>query len=214
MTNFVSVCRIHCDMGCVTGVNPMDLAEVYLQGWAKSTLAAYGSAYQDIMRYSNVLGKHWCCWGSGEVTAFFINGYNHSPNSLKKFSAVLALLFGCCYKRSLAIGPFVNKVKVGVLKNVAIAKRAPWPLRMPENLLTFVTALAKPDRSVLNWTIMALQLLCYVTMQRFNDLQGVKVEDIRVLANGDLRIFQKVGKTFQMGQGNYLYVLNKPFGGL
>ena len=62
---------------------------------------------------------------------------------------------------------------------------------------------------------MALQLLCYVTMQCFSikDLQGIKVGDIRVLANGDLRIFQKVGKTFQMGQGDYFYVLNKPFGG-
>ena len=77
----------------------------------------------------------------------------------------------------------------------------------------FVTALSKPERSVLDWRIMALQLLCYVTMQRFSDLQGIKVEDIRVLTNGDLRIFQKVGKTFQMGQGNYLYVLNKPFWG-
>ena len=37
--------------------------------------------------------------------------------------------------------------------------------------------------------------------------------DIRVMANGDLHIFQKVGKTFQMGQGDYFYVLNKPFGG-
>ena len=84
---------------------------------------------------------------------------------------------------------------------MAIAKRAPLPLWTSENLLTFVTALAKPERSVLDWRIMALQLLCYVTMQRFNDLQGIKVEDIRVLVNGDLRIFQKVAKTFSDGSG-------------
>ena len=59
------------------------------------------------------------------------------PNSIKKFSAVLTLLFGCCDKSSLALGPLVTKVKVGVLKNVAITKNA------PENLLTFVTALAE-----------------------------------------------------------------------
>ena len=61
---------------------------------------------------------------------------------------------------------------------------------------------------------MALQVMCYFTMWKFSDFHGVKVEAIRVLANGDLRIFNRVGKTFQMGQGNYLYVLNKPFGGL
>ena len=77
----------------------------------------------------------------------------------------------------------------------------------------FVTALAKPGRSCLDWRIMALQLWCYLTMRRFNDLQNIKVKDIRVLAKGDLRMFQNIGKTFQMGQGNYFYVLNKPFGG-
>ena len=76
----------------MTGVSPMDLVEVYLQGWAQSTLSAYGSAYQDIIRYCNVLGKHWCRWGSGEVSAFFINGFNHLPNSIKKF-----LQQFCCY---------------------------------------------------------------------------------------------------------------------
>ena len=50
-------------------------------------------------------------------------------------------------------------------------------------------------------------------MRRFSDFQNIKVGDITVLANGDLRIFQKVGKTFQLGQGNYIHVLNKPFGG-
>ena len=183
------------------------------RGWAPSTLSAYGSAYQDIVSIVMYWANIGVAGGLGEVSAFLINGSKHSPNSIKKLSAVLSLLFGCCDKSSPAVGPLVTKVKVGVLKNVAIAKRAPWPLWMPENLLTFVTALAKPERSVLDWRIMALQLLCYFTMQRFNDLQGVKVEDIRVLANGDLRIFQKVGKTFQMGQGNYFYVLNKPFGG-
>ena len=34
-----------------------------------------------------------------------------------------------------------------------------------------------------------------------------------MLANGDLRLFQKIGKTFQMGQGTFIHVLNKPFGG-
>ena len=44
-------------------------------------------------------------------------------------------------------------------------------------------------------------------------IQRVKVGDIRVLANGDLCIFQKLGKTDKLGQGSYFYVLNKPFGG-
>ena len=33
-----------------------------------------------------------------------------------------------------------------------------------------------------------------------------------MLANGDLRLFQKIGKTFLMGQGTFIHVLNKPFG--
>ena len=73
-----------------TGVSSTDLAGMYLQGWAAAMLAAYGSAYQDIMRYGNVLGRHWYYWGSGEVTSFLVNGSKHSPNSIKKLSAVLA----------------------------------------------------------------------------------------------------------------------------
>ena len=111
------------------------------------------------------------------------------------------------------VQPLVTKVKVGVLKNIAITKKAPRSLWTSENLLMFVTTLTVPERSFLDWMIMALQLLCNLTMRRFNDLQNIKVGDIMVLAYVDLRIFQKVGKTFQMGQGTYIHVLNKPFGG-
>ena len=175
--------------------------------------APYSGAYSDIVRYGGVLGQHWYSWGSGEVSSYLINGSNLSPNEIKKFSMVLALLFGCCDRTSPAVGPLVSKVKVGVMKNVAVLKKAPRPLWTPENLLTFVSTLAVPNINFLDWRIMALQLLCYISMRRFNDFQNIKVGDIRVLANGDLRIFQKVGKTFQMGQGTFIHILNRPFGG-
>ena len=97
---------------------------------------------------------------------FFINGSGSttSPNSIKKFSAVLLLLFGACDRATPATGPLVTKVKVGILKNVAIAKRAPWPLWTAQNMLMFVPALAKPGGTVFDWRIMALQVLCYFTM--------------------------------------------------
>ena len=50
----------------MTGVSHTDLDEVYLRGLAPGTLAAYGTAYQDIMRYGAVHGKHWPLWGSGK----------------------------------------------------------------------------------------------------------------------------------------------------
>ena len=87
------------------------------------------------------------------------------------------------------------------------------PLWSPENLLAFVSALSVPNRSLMDWRIMALQFLCYLSMGRFSDFQNIRVGDVTVLANGDLRLFQKIGKTFQMGQGTFIHVLNKPFGG-
>ena len=197
----------------MTNVSPKDLAAVYLQGWSDSTLRAYSGAYRDIVRYGSVLGKHWYRWNSGDVSSYLINGSSLTPNSIKKFGAVLSLLFGCCDRASPAVGPLVNKIKVGVLKNVTISKQAPRPLWTPENLLTFVSTLSAPNRSLMDWRIMALQLLCYLSMRRFSDFQNIKVGDITVLANGDLRLFQKVGKTFQLGQGSFIHVLNKPFGG-
>ena len=188
ITNYVLVCRVGVSLGCVTGVSPSDLAAVYLCGWSPAMLAVYSSAYCDIIRYGEVLGQHWYYWGSGEVSSYLINGSNLSPNSIKKFSVVLALLFGCCDRASPATGPLVSKVKVGVLKNITIVKKAPRPLWMPENLFRFVTALAVPNINFLDWRIMALQLLCYLTMRRFNDFQNIKVGDIRILANGDLRL--------------------------
>ena len=100
----------------MTNVSPSDLAAVYLQGWFQTTLCVYSAAYRDIVRYGGVLGQHWYRWGSGEVSSYLIKGSNLPPNSIKKFSAVLALLFGCCDRTSPAIGPLVSKVKVGVLK--------------------------------------------------------------------------------------------------
>ena len=137
----------------MTNVSPSDLAAVYLQGWSKTTLCAYSAAYRDIVRYGGVLGRHWYHWELGEIS-YLINGSNISPNSIKKFSAVLALLFGCCDRTSPANGPLVSKVKVGVLKNVAILKKAPRPLWTPENLLMFVTTLAVPNINFLDWRIM------------------------------------------------------------
>ena len=188
-------------------ISPKNLAAVYLQGWSDNILHAYSGAYRDIVRYGGILGKHWYRWNSGDISSFLINGSNNLPNSIKKFSAVLTLFFGCCDRASPASGPLVSNVKVG------ISKKAPRPLWSPENLLTFVSALATPDIIFLDWRIMALQLLCYLSMRRFNDFQNIKVGDIRVLANGDLRLFKKIGKTFQLGQGSFIHLLNKPLGG-
>ena len=129
------------------------------------------------------------------------------------FFCTFPLLFGCCDRASPAVGPLVSKIKVGVLKNVTLSKRAPSSLWTPENLLMFVSTLSAPNRSFMDWRIMALQLLCYLSMRRFSDFQNIKVGDVTVLANGDLRLFQKIGKTFQLGQGSFMHVLNKPFGG-
>ena len=197
----------------MTNVRPEDLSAVYLQGWSASTLRVYTAAFKDIVRYGGVIGRHWYRWNSGDVTSYLINGSALTPNSIKKFGAVMSLLFGCCDRPSPAVGPLVNKVKVGVLKNVTTSRQAPRPLWTPENMLIFVTTLSAPNKTFMDWRIMALQLLCYLSMRRFSDFQNIKVGDITVLANGDLRIFQKVGKTFQSGQGNFIHILNKPFGG-
>ena len=209
----ILVCRIRVNLGCTTNVSPKDLAAVYLQGWSENTMHAYSGAYKDIIRYGGVLGKLWYHWNSGDVSSYLITGSNLSPNSIKKFSAVLTLLFSCCDRASPAIGPLVSKITVGVLKNITSSKKAPRPLWTPDNLLVFVTALAVPNINFLDLIIMALQLLCYLSMRRFHDFQNIKVGDIRVLANWDLRLFQKIGKTFQLGQGSFIHVLNRPFGG-
>ena len=100
----------------MTNVRPEDLAAVYLQGWSASTLRVYTAAFKDIVRYGGVFGKHWYRWNSGDVTSYLINGSALTPNSIKKLGAVMSLLFGCCDRPSPAVGPLVNKVKVGVLK--------------------------------------------------------------------------------------------------
>ena len=69
-------------LGCVTGVSPTNLAAVYLQGWSASMLAVYASAYHDIIRYGEVIGKHWYHWLSGDVSSYLINGSNLTPNSI------------------------------------------------------------------------------------------------------------------------------------
>ena len=96
---------------------------------------------------------------------------------------------------------------------MTLSKKAPRPLWTPENLLTFVSALSAPNRSPMDWRIMALQLLCYLSMRRFSDFQNIKVGDVTVLANGDLRLFQKIGKTFQMGQGYFHSCVKQAFWG-
>ena len=100
----------------MTNVSPKDLAAVYLQGWSDSTLRVYGAAYKDIVRYGGVIGKHWYRWNSGDVNSYLINGSSLMPNSIKKFGAVMSLLFGCCDRPSPAVGPLVNKIKVGVFE--------------------------------------------------------------------------------------------------
>ena len=209
------VFRVRYELGSLTGVDPAVLADAYLNAYAPATLRSYQVAYQDILQYGNSRGKHWPLWGSGEVSGFLIQGgiSKISTNSIKKFGAVLSVLFGACDRASPATGPLVAKIKVGVLKTVTQPKRPPRPLWTPENFHKFVSALARPERTVFDWRIMCLQIICYFTLRRFDDVHRVKVEDIRVLDNGDIRIFQQSGKTDQLGAGSYYYIANKPFGG-
>ena len=102
MTDFVSVCRICVNMGCVLGSVPLT--------WLECTSKA---GLLHIVRYGNVLGQHY--WGSGEVSSFFINGFKHSPNSMRNSQWFCFYILG-------GVTGVVTKVKVGVLKNVAIAK--------------------------------------------------------------------------------------------
>ena len=60
---------------------------------------------------------------------------------------------------------------------------------------------------------MALQLLCYLSMRRFSDFQNIKVGDVTVLANGDLILFQKVGKTISVGPGHFYSCVEQAFWG-
>ena len=64
---------------------------------------------------------------------------------IKKFGAVLGLLFRACDYARPACGPLVSEVKVGVLKGVMVAMKALRPLWTAENLHQFVMALDRPN---------------------------------------------------------------------
>ena len=53
------------------------------------------------------------------------------------------------------LGLWYKKLKLG-FENMTFFKRASRPLWSPENLLVFVSALSAPNRSLMDWRIMAL----------------------------------------------------------
>ena len=212
--NVFVVCRIRAETGELTGVDPDLLTQTYMAGWAPSTLRAYGSAYKGIVDYGLQTQCPWPIWGSGEVSGYLIHakqqGFNE--NQLKKFGAVLGLLFGALDKPSPASGPLVSKVKIGVLKTAVSAPREPRALWTAENLNKFVTALNSLQTSLADWRILALQVLCYFTVCRFDDLSRTLVGDVRVLQNGDIKIKRGKSKTDQLGRGSFNYVSGQKFG--
>ena len=209
------MCRIRADTGDLTGVDPDLLAQTYLAGWAPSTLRTYGSAYKTIVEYGLQTNCPWPMWGSGEYSGFLISakqskGFNE--NMLKRCGAILSLLFGALDKSSPATGPLISKVKVGILKDVVMVPREPRALWTTENLYKFVEALDVPHTSLADWRILALQVLCYFTLCRFDDLARVLVGDVTVLKGGDLKIKRGKSKTDQLGRGSFNYVSGKSFG--
>ena len=131
---------------------------------------------------------------------------------VKKCGAILSLLFGSWDKSSPATGPMISKVKVGILKSVVTATREPRALWTTENLYKFVEALNVPHTTLADWRILALQVLCYFTLCRFDDLARVLVGDVTVLKGGDIKIKRGKSKTDQLGRGSFNYVSGKSFG--
>ena len=189
------------------GVNPGELANFVMDSRAEGTMKSYATALKRIWAFGVKLRKTVFLWGEGEVCSFLMHLVHTKAgeSAMKQGLAVVAMVFEAMGKDS----PTQSSI-VGQVKKTAVKRRGAGQLRsravmsvghleiLVKNLFKIPAGQVKAaDRRCL-----VMQLILFLGMKRFSDIQHVRVDDVKFRGDGAVEVQIWKTKTDQEARGS------------
>lgn len=218
-TNRVVVFRMRVERQDLSGVDPGELAGCVIESRAEGTIKSYTAALRRVWAFGAKVKKTVFLWREGEVCSFLMHLVHCKVGEsvMKQGLAVVAMVFEAMGKSSPTKSPLVGQVK-----KTAVKKRSAGQLRSREimslrhlevlikNLFKKPASQVKPaDRRCL-----VLQVLLFLGMKRFSDIQHVRVDDVKFRADGLVEVQLWKTKTDQEARGSTFVVVGDEKRGL
>ena len=179
-----------------------------MNGRAESTIRNYGGAFAIVWRHAEELGRSVWEWKEGEVAGLMVKlaREERGENVMKKTSAVINILFEAAGMEEPTKGEAIKMVKKGAVKMMNIKKEKPLERKgtsledieiMVREIYMKMGSRAPTRRK----QFLALQLVLFMGLKRFSDVNRILVKDMEFKEDGSLEIWMKQSKTDQGSRG-------------
>ena len=210
--NVLSVFRMRVERRELTGVNPKTLCQFVMDSRAEGTIKTYGAAFKKVWNFGEKIKKSVFLWGEGEVCSFLMHlvQAKGAENAMKQGLATVAMIFEAMGKPSPTKSVLVSQVKIAAVKKTGRGKLRPREVMSLRHLDILVKNLYKKPASLVrpaDRRCLLMQVLLFLGMKRFSDIQNIRVQDLHFRADGAVEIKLGKTKTDQEARGSSFVVL-------
>ena len=204
----ISVCRWRVESGGLKGIEAGDFAEFYVKGRAEATIKNYEGAFRVVWKHAQEIGRSVFDWKEGEVAGLVVKlaREEKGENLMKKVSAVINMLFEAAGLEEPTKGEAVKMVKKAAVKRMNVNKersleRKGTSLKDIEWMVKEIYVKMGKRAPTVRKQFLALQLILFMGLKRFSDVNRIKIKDIEFKEDGSMEIFMKSSKTDQLQRG-------------
>ena len=198
--------------------DPLELASYYLGGREETTINTYKTSYRRIWRFCQ--DKHISLFGLGEseVMSLLIGMSKEgcSEGQFKQVLATVTLISEVCGWDSPTKSNLVMKVKLSVMKKANNGRRRREKKGMTiQDIKSMLRGIYRKPSCLVRAErrrFLLMQLFLYFGVRRFSDINCVKVNNVSITENGDLKVWVEKHKTDKLQQGMEFMVTGKMMG--
>ena len=184
------------------------MANFYLEGRAENTIKNYGGAFRIVWSHAKEIGRFVFDWGEGEVAGLMVRlaREGRGENMMKKASAVINILFEAAGLEEPTKGEVLKMVKKAAVKRMNAEKQKPLErkgtnLEDVEKMVKEIYLKMGSKAPAIRKQFLALQLVLFMGLKRFSDVNRILVRDLEFKEDKSLEIWVKRSKTDQGSRG-------------
>ena len=196
----------------LTGVDVELLTEYVVNSRAEGTLKQYRTSLRRVWCHGRKIKSMVFKWTEGEVCGMIISLVEEgcSENIVKQALAVVAMIFEAMGQTSPTRSALVGQVKKAAAKKRPVGKLRPRMVMTLGHLIELVGNLYKKPAQLVKAVdrrTLVLQIILFLGMKRFSDVQMIKVKDVKFREDGSVEISIGKTKTDQAARGSKFVIV-------
>ena len=200
-------------------VDPVQLTQFVFESRAEGTIKTYTAAVKKVWAFGKKLNKTVFLWGEGELCSFLMHlvHIGAGENVMKQTLAFVAMVFEAMGRTSPTKSPLVAQVRKSAVKKRGVERSRPREVMSLGHLKVLVKNLFKKPASLVkpaDRRCLVLQVLLFLGMKRFSDIQNIKVDDVHFREDGAVEVKMQRSKTDQEAKGSTFVVIGDEKRGL